>query len=85
MYAPACCAVIDRQPAGLTGIQAAVASGLGITVLPTTAVLPEHSVCIDLPRLPPTELALIGAGGAMNAVQSAQSALVDFLREAVSV
>lgn len=66
----------------LTGIQAAVASGLGITVLPTTAVLPEHSVCFDLPRLPPTELALIGAGGAMNAVQSA---LVDFLREAVSV
>jgi hypothetical protein len=39
-------------------------------------------VCFDLPRLPPTELALIGAGGAMNAVQSA---LVDFLREAVSV
>ena len=66
----------------LTGIQAAVASGLGITVLPTTAVLPEHSLCFDLPRLPPTELALIGAGGPLNAVQSA---LVDFLRDAVAV
>lgn len=64
----------------LTGIQAAVASGLGITVLPTTAVLPEHSVCFDLPRLAPTELALINAGGPMNAVQSA---LIDFLRETV--
>ena len=59
-----------------------MASGLGITVLPTTAVLPEHSLCFDLPRLPPTELALIGAGGAMNAMQSS---LVDFLRDAIPV
>lgn len=39
----------------LTGIQAAVSSGLGVSVLPTTAVLPEHRICTDLPDLPPTE------------------------------
>jgi DNA-binding transcriptional LysR family regulator len=61
----------------LTGIQAAVSSGLGVTVLPTTAVLPEHRICMGLPDLPPTELALVSAGGALNVVQQA---LIDFLR-----
>jgi DNA-binding transcriptional LysR family regulator len=61
----------------LTGIQAAVASGLGISVLPTTAVLPEHHVCDGLPELPPTELALVTSGGVLNALQMS---LVDFLR-----
>jgi DNA-binding transcriptional LysR family regulator len=65
----------------LTGIQAAVSSGLGISVLPTTAVLPEHCVCHGLPDLPPAELALVTAGGALNAVQQA---LVEFLREEVT-
>lgn len=64
----------------LTGIQAAVSSGLGISVLPTTAVLPEHRVCRNMPALPPTELALVSSGGVLNAVQTA---LVDFLREEV--
>jgi Transcriptional regulator len=62
----------------LTGIQAAVASGLGVSVLPASAVLPEHSVCTDLPELPPTELALISREGALTGLQRA---LVDFLRE----
>ena len=61
----------------LTGIQAAVSSGLGVSVLPTTAVLPEHRVCADLPVLPPTELALVSSGGVLNAVQQA---LIEFLR-----
>jgi DNA-binding transcriptional LysR family regulator len=61
----------------LTGIQAAVSSGLGVSVLPTTAVLPEHRICTGLPDLPPTELALVSAGGALNAVQQA---LIEFLR-----
>jgi DNA-binding transcriptional LysR family regulator len=65
----------------LTGIQAAVSSGLGVSVLPTTAVLPEHHVCPDLPDLPPTELALVTSGAALNAVQQA---LVEFLREEVT-
>ncbi|CAB3652712.1 LysR substrate-binding domain-containing protein [Paraburkholderia sp. SIMBA_055] len=60
----------------LTGIQAAVSSGLGISVLPTTAVLPEHRLCNGLPPLPPTELALVSSGGVLNAHQRA---LVDFL------
>jgi len=64
----------------LTGIQAAVASGLGISVLPTTAVLPSHRVCNDLPELPPTELALVTAGGTLNAVQLA---LVKYLQSEV--
>jgi DNA-binding transcriptional LysR family regulator len=61
----------------LTGIQAAVSSGLGISVLPTTAVLPEHEVCTSLPALPPTELALVAPGGMLSAVQRS---LVDYLR-----
>lgn len=61
----------------LTGIQAAVACGLGISVLPASAVLPEHSVCTDLPELPPTELALISREGALTGLQRA---LVEFLR-----
>lgn len=66
----------------LTGIQAAVASGLGISVLPASAVLPEHSVCTDLPELPPTELALISREGALTGLQRA---LVEFLRGELTV
>jgi DNA-binding transcriptional LysR family regulator len=62
----------------LTGIQAAVASGLGVSVLPASAVLPEHNVCTDLPELPPTELALISREGALTGLQRA---LVEFLRK----
>jgi DNA-binding transcriptional LysR family regulator len=61
----------------LTGIQAAVACGLGISVLPASAVLPEHSVCTDLPPLPPTELALISRESSLSGLQRS---LVDFLR-----
>jgi len=64
----------------LTGIQAAVASGLGLSVLPASAVLPEHTVCTDLPELPPTELALISREGALTGLQRG---LVEFLREAL--
>ncbi|MGL6246333.1 LysR substrate-binding domain-containing protein [Pseudomonas sp.] len=66
----------------LTGIQAAVASGLGISVLPASAVLPEHSVCTDLPELPPTELALISREGALTGLQRD---LVEFLRGELAV
>ena len=66
----------------LTGIQAAVASGLGVSVLPASAVLPEHSVCTDLPELPPTELALISREGALTGLQRA---LVEFLRDELEV
>ncbi|CAE6693410.1 MULTISPECIES: LysR substrate-binding domain-containing protein [Paraburkholderia] len=64
----------------LTGIQAAVAAGLAISVLPRSAVLPEHRICTDMPPLPPTELALIGAGDVLDTVQQD---LIEFLTQKV--
>lgn len=64
----------------LTGIQAAVSSGLGISVLPSTAVLDDHRLCTGLPELPASELALVTSGGVLNAMQRS---LVEFLRDAV--
>jgi DNA-binding transcriptional LysR family regulator len=64
----------------LTGIQAAVAAGLAVSVLPKSAVLPEHKVCTGMPALPSTELALIGANDALG---SAQRDMIDFLRQKI--
>jgi len=64
----------------LTAIQAAVAAGLAVSVLPKSAVLPEHRVCSGMPALPGSELALIGNGDVLNA---AQQDLVDFLSKKV--
>jgi DNA-binding transcriptional LysR family regulator len=47
---------------GLMGVQAAVASGLGISLLPLEAVLPEHrrlTVADGFPAQPASELALV--------------------------
>jgi DNA-binding transcriptional LysR family regulator len=66
----------------LTGIQAAVASGLGVSVLPVSAVLPEHQVCTDLPELAPTELALVSRDGVLTGLQRG---LVEFLRGELGV
>lgn len=66
----------------LTGIQAAVASGLGVSVLPASAVLPEHRVCTDLPELAPTELALVSREGMLSGLQRG---LVEFLRGELGV
>ena len=68
----------------LTGIQAAVASGLGISVLPTTAVLPEHRALGEadgFPPLPPTELALVSSPMAPN---TAQRTLIEFLVNSIN-
>ncbi|WP_312496296.1 LysR family transcriptional regulator [Pseudomonas cremoris] len=51
----------------LTGIQAAVASGLGISILPMSAVLPSHRICHELPPVPPSELALISGAQPLSA------------------
>jgi len=60
----------------LTGIQAAVASGLGLSVLPTSAVLAEHHVCAGMPALAPSELALVSGGGVVTALQRELLALL---------
>ncbi|HEX8544557.1 MAG TPA: LysR family transcriptional regulator [Pseudomonas sp.] len=64
----------------LTGIQAAVAGGLGISLLPASAVLPQHVICREMPAVPPSEMALLSTGATLNA---AQLALVGYLREAL--
>ncbi|PSH65256.1 LysR family transcriptional regulator [Phyllobacterium sophorae] len=64
---------------GLMGVQAAVASGLGISLLPNDAVLPEHYLLSSadgfIPQ-PPSELALIGAA---KKLEPAVLELADFL------
>jgi DNA-binding transcriptional LysR family regulator len=57
-----------------------VASGLGVAVLPESAVLPEHTVCTDLPELPPSELALVSREGTLTGLQRG---LVAFLKGAL--
>ncbi|ALS60349.1 LysR family transcriptional regulator [Pandoraea norimbergensis] len=64
----------------LTGIQAAVSSGLGVSVLPESALLDDHTVCNTLPPPPPSEIALIDGGGPASA---SQRVLADFLRHTV--
>lgn len=51
----------------LTGIQAAVTSGLGISILPKSAVLPSHRICTELPPVPPSELALVSGAERVSA------------------
>lgn len=65
----------------LTGIQAAVAAGLGLSVLPTTALLPEHAVLDQFGSPPPSELALVSGSLAPSAPQRE---LADYLVAALS-
>jgi DNA-binding transcriptional LysR family regulator len=55
---------------GLIGVQAAVASGLGISLLPVDAVLPEHRLLTSadgFAEQPPSELALIAPSQRLDA------------------
>ncbi|MGX9142628.1 LysR substrate-binding domain-containing protein [Mesorhizobium sp. 128a] len=55
---------------GLIGVQAAVASGLGISLLPVDAVLPEHRLlraADGFAEQPPSELALIAPSQRLDA------------------
>ncbi|MCS4245969.1 LysR family transcriptional regulator [Pseudomonas sp. BIGb0164] len=65
----------------LTGIQAAVSSGLGVSILPTSAVLPSHRICTELPPVPASELALISSAERLSATHRS---LIDCLREELS-
>jgi DNA-binding transcriptional LysR family regulator len=69
----------------LSGIQAAVSAGLGISVLPSSAVLAEHRVlgpADGFAALPASELALVAAALPLGA---AQRGLADYLGEAISL
>ncbi|MBS7540567.1 LysR substrate-binding domain-containing protein [Ancylobacter lacus] len=63
---------------GLSGVQAAVAAGLGLSLLPREAVLAEHRVLsgFGLPEQGPTELALFAAA---RRPERRVRALADFL------
>lgn len=68
---------------GLMGVQAAVASGLGISLLPSDAVVADHRPLSCAEGFQPetgTELALVKAKGRLSA---AASRLADFLMEKV--
>jgi DNA-binding transcriptional LysR family regulator len=65
----------------LAGIQAAVSAGLGVSILPEIAILPEHRVLRHGDGFPPisnTELALVAAAGAGAATLSLAEMLVEF-------
>lgn len=66
----------------LTGIQAAVTSGLGISILPKSAVLPSHRICSELPPVPPSELALISGAERLSATHQG---LIESLRNEISL
>ena len=64
----------------LPGIQAAVSVGLGVSILPDVAILPEHKI-IDETGLPPitnTELALVVAENANHATRHLAEVLAEF-------
>ncbi|WP_339497629.1 LysR family transcriptional regulator [Pseudomonas canadensis] len=65
----------------LTGIQAAVTSGLGVSILPISAVLPSHRICTELAPVPPSELALISGAERLTATHRG---LIECLREELS-
>ncbi|MGY4638568.1 LysR family transcriptional regulator [Pseudomonas sp. TE24901] len=65
----------------LTGIQAAVTSGLGISILPKNAVLPSHRICTELPPVPPSELALVSGAERLS---TTHRGLIECLRAELS-
>jgi DNA-binding transcriptional LysR family regulator len=65
----------------LAGIQAAVSAGLGISVLPGVAILPDHKILGESHGFPPienTELALIMACGVSPVVRCLADILIEF-------
>jgi DNA-binding transcriptional LysR family regulator len=65
----------------LVGIQAAVSVGLGVSILPEVAILPEHRVLKTrdgFPAITNTEVALVAAPGASPATLRLAQVLRDF-------
>jgi DNA-binding transcriptional LysR family regulator len=69
----------------LSGIQAAVSAGLGVSILPDVSILATHRVLgrkDGLPAIPPTELALVAAPDATPATRRLADLLADFCNTA---
>ena len=65
----------------LPGIQAAVSAGLGVSILPDVAILPEHRVLTEadgFPAITNTEVALVAAPNATPATRRLAEMLVEF-------
>ena len=63
----------------LPGIQAAVSVGLGVSILPDVAILPEHrSSTRPAPPITNTELALVVADNASAATRHLAEVLAEF-------
>jgi DNA-binding transcriptional LysR family regulator len=65
----------------LPGIQAAVSVGLGVSILPEVAILPDHRVISPADGFPPitdTEVALVQAEKASPATRRLAEVLADF-------
>ena len=65
----------------LAGIQAAVSAGLGVSILPEIAILPDHRELRPADGFPPitdTEVALVAAAGASPATHRLAGILVEF-------
>ncbi|HEY6256531.1 MAG TPA: LysR substrate-binding domain-containing protein [Xanthobacteraceae bacterium] len=65
----------------LAGIQAAVSVGLGVSILPDVAILPDHRVLKRTDGFPPitnTEVALVAAADASPATRRLAEVLADF-------
>jgi DNA-binding transcriptional LysR family regulator len=65
----------------LSGIQAAVSAGLGVSILPDVAILPDHRVigrADGFPAIPDTELALVVAPEATPATRRLADRLAEF-------
>jgi DNA-binding transcriptional LysR family regulator len=63
------------------GIQAAVSAGLGVSILPETALLPGHRTLgakDRFPRVSDTEMALVTAPDSSPATRCLAEALADF-------
>jgi DNA-binding transcriptional LysR family regulator len=72
---------IAYTSANLTGIQAAVSAGLGISILADVAILDDHVVLgpdHGLPAVSDTELALVLGADASSATRRLAASLVDF-------
>ena len=65
----------------LSGIQAAVSAGLGVSILPDVAIVDAHRMldrADGFPPIPDTELALVAAPGATPATRRLADRLTDF-------